>query len=174
MATAPGPVVNPTWRLATLTLEKQGNNARRSTIGGDAPHLSPTRTRSQPFVGPSEKQSLSSSPYLIKTVNSSENTLIESEPKTPDTDPDLMALDDNTVQNLQRTESPIDIISDPMDPEAIPLLADVENAPAMPPRPPPIPPRLEIIVIVLGHESIRGRWECECEENQSLTVFSPA
>jgi hypothetical protein len=132
MAKAPGPVVDPTWKLATLTLEPVADLAslRRSTIGGEAPVImSPTRLHPPPLVEDSKESGSATSPYLVKSANSSEQTLIDSGPKTPDTEPEDMVLDGMVV--------------DAMDPEAQSLLPK-ENPPSPPPRPPPIPPRPQI------------------------------
>jgi hypothetical protein len=145
MAQAPGPVVDPTWRLATLTLETGPiplASIRRSTIGGDAPVItSPTRLQPQPFFEDLKDQGPSNAPYMIKTANSSECTLIDSSPKTPDTEPEDVTMDGVEGEGDDgRTESPIDMTHDPMDPEAIPLLSE-DQPPSPPPRPPPVPPR---------------------------------
>lgn len=146
MATAPGPVVNPTWKLATLTLETGPipiSNIRRSTIGGEPPVIqSPTRTHGKSWIGALKEEGSSTSPFLSKTANSSEVTLIDADPKTPDTEPDVMALDDNGRPD--RVDSPADMeeeMPDIMDPEAIPLLDPRSTPPSPPPRPPPVPPR---------------------------------
>jgi len=146
MSTAPGPYVEPTWRLATLTLETGPiplANVRRSTIGGDVPVItSPRAVHAQPFLGESKGQGASASPYQIKSANSSENTLIDSSPKTPDTEPEDISMEgvEQAHAAPQQTESPIDVIADAMDPEAMPLLTP-ERPPTPPQRPPPVPPR---------------------------------
>ena len=145
MAHSPGPVVDPTWRLATLTLETGPiplASIRRSTIGGDAPVItSPTRLQSQPLFGDSKAHGQTSNPYMMKSANSSECTLIDSSPKTPDTDPEDTKMDDaEEMVDTAVVDSPITMMPDPMDPEAIPLLSE-DQASSEPPRAPPVPPR---------------------------------
>jgi hypothetical protein len=124
MESDPGPFVNPTWSLATRALEMERQvSARRATIDGDSP-LSPTRAHPPLMTG-------SNPVYVSASTNSSEITLIDSQTKTPESDHDVMVLDDDQPETgLER---------DPMDPEAMPLLGPEE--PEAPRRLPPMPPR---------------------------------
>jgi hypothetical protein len=122
MESDPGPFVNPTWSLATRALEMERQvSARRATIDGDAP-MSPIRAH-PPLVD-------SNPVYISASTNSSEITLIDSQTKTPESDHDVMALDEDQPETgMER---------DPMDPEAMPLLGPEE--PEAPRRLPPVPP----------------------------------
>ena len=145
MASAPGPVVNPTWRLAGLSLAKDGNVQRRSTIGGERPSLkSPVMERPPPLKErDDENDEIFTSSQAGISDNSSEVTLIESAPKTPessDHDPhnqNEMLLDrpedkkDHEQQPRPRADSGLEMDST--------FLA--QPSPSPPTRPPPIPPR---------------------------------
>jgi hypothetical protein len=129
MESAPGPIVNPTWSLATRALEMEPRyvSARRATIDGDAP-MSPIRAQ------PPKTQEAPNPIYASASTNSSEITLIESQTRTPESD-DVMVLDED--EDSQRETG---LERDPMDPEAMPLLAGSEE-PEPPRRLPPVPPR---------------------------------
>jgi hypothetical protein len=123
-----GPIVNPTWSLATRALEIEPSyvSARRATIDGDTP-MSPARAQHPRTLGGNPV-------YASASTNSSENTLIESQTRTPESDNDAMVLDEDQDEKMNTG-----LERDPMDPEAMPLLAGSEE-PEAPRRLPPVPP----------------------------------
>jgi ubiquitin carboxyl-terminal hydrolase 25/28 len=148
MASAPGPVVNPTWRLAGLALAQSENTQRRSTIGGERPNFKSPIKEHPPTLDEhdDENEMVFTNSEVVKSDNSSDVTLIEPEPKTPESsnhekdDSNRMVVDSkedeqNLEQNLQpgrpRADSGLEMEDD------VPALVN----PSPPSRPPPVPPR---------------------------------
>jgi len=149
MATAPGPVVRPSWSLAAKLFERAPiavMNHRRSTIGGEQPTItSPTKsTMSMPTV---EELEAKSALYKNKTANSSAETLIDADPQTPDAD--VMVLDDETIQESPKETTASQTEKGSIDFDPLQTLEE-EEAPEPPPRPPPVPPRPIIGPLPLG------------------------
>lgn len=180
MASAPGPVVNPTWRLAGLALAQSETTQRRSTIGGERPNFKSPIKEHPPTLDEHVDENLMvfTRNQVVKSDNSSDVTLIEPEPKTPDSsnhekdDSNVMVVD--SKEDEQKSEQG----QQPGRPRADSGLEMDDDVPALinpspPSRPPPVPPRPQQPLIgpqnnpfVTGNADSSWRQKAEAAANQ--------
>ncbi|KAF2399848.1 cysteine proteinase [Trichodelitschia bisporula] len=147
MASAPGPVVNPSWRLAGLALAQDGTVQRRMTLMGNEHPLGSPKEKADPifqnFVEVDGKSRHSSSPVTVTITgdDSSEITLVGDPVLTPDSDDEAKEeADDSSIVLVPPSSQNIEERPDPESMDQDVPITSIEK-PAPPSRPPPVPPR---------------------------------